>query len=106
LDAARRRGSSVTAYSPLARGKIAGDPVLEAIAEAHGVDVGQVALRWLIQQPDVIAIPKTATPARAKSNLDIFGFELTADEMARIFALARPDGRLIAPAWGPQWDAE
>jgi 2,5-diketo-D-gluconate reductase B len=106
LEAAQRHGSSVTAYSPLARGKVAGDPVLEDIARAHGVDVGQVVLRWLIQQPDVIAIPKTATPARARSNLDIFSFELSAEEMARIFALARPDGRLIAPGWGPAWDAE
>jgi 2,5-diketo-D-gluconate reductase B len=106
LEAARRHGASVTAYSPLARGKIVGDPVLEDIAKAHGVDVGQVVLRWLIQQPDVIAIPKTVTPARAKSNLDILGFELSGDEMARIFALARPDGRLIAPPWGPKWDSE
>jgi diketogulonate reductase-like aldo/keto reductase len=106
LAAARRHGSTVTAYSPLARGKIAGDPVLGAIAADHGVDIGQVALRWLVQQPGVIAIPKTATPARARSNLDIFEFVLTEDEMTRITALARPDGRLISPDFAPEWDRD
>jgi 2,5-diketo-D-gluconate reductase B len=106
LQTARRHGSSVTAYSPLARGKIVGDPVLEAIAEAHGVNVRQVALRWLVQQPNVIAIPKTATPARARSNLDVFGFALTDEEMDRIFALTHAGERLVSPAWGPAWDAE
>lgn len=104
LAAARRHGSSVTAYSPLARGKIAGDPVLSAIAADHGVDIGQAALRWLVQQPGVIAIPKTATPARARSNLDIFDFALTDEEMTRIGGLARPDGRLISPGFAPEWD--
>jgi 2,5-diketo-D-gluconate reductase B len=106
LQAARRHGSSVTAYSPLARGNIFGDPVLESIAKAHGVNVGQVALRWLVQQPQVIAIPKTVTPARARSNLDIFGFQLTDDEMDRIFALTRAGDRLVSPAWGPAWDKD
>jgi diketogulonate reductase-like aldo/keto reductase len=104
LGAARDTGSSVTAWSPLARGKIVGDPVLEGIAKAHGKDVGQIALRWLVQQPGVIAIPKTATLARMRSNLDIFDFELSAEEMDAIFALASPQGRLISPEWAPTWD--
>lgn len=106
LEAARAAGSSVTAWSPLARGKIVGDPVLEGIAKAHGKDVGQIALRWLVQQDGVIAIPKTVTPARAKSNLDLFDFELTAAEMTAIFALASPQGRLISPAFAPAWDKD
>ena len=55
--------------------------------------MGQVTLRWIVQQ-GVIAIPKTSKESRAAENLDIFDFALTEDEMARIHALARPDGRL------------
>lgn len=103
---ARELGSSITAWSPLAQGKIADDATLKEIARAHGKTPGQVTLRWLIQQ-EVIAIPRTAKESRAAENFDIFDFELSAEEMDRIHALARPDGRLgdwIDPAF--QWDQE
>lgn len=93
IDTARDLGSSITAWSPLAQGKIAKDATIRAIGEAHGKSPGQVTLRWIVQQ-GVIAIPKTSKESRAAENLDIFDFELTDDEMARIHALARPDGRL------------
>jgi diketogulonate reductase-like aldo/keto reductase len=104
LAAARKAGSSVTAWSPLAQGKIVGDPVLEGIAKAHGKDVGQVTLRWLVQQDGVIAIPKTVTAARIRSNFDISDFELSAAEMEAVFALTKRKTRLVNPAWGPEWD--
>lgn len=85
--------SSITAWSPLAQGQIADDPVIGEIAAAHGKTPGQVTLRWLIQQ-DVIAIPRTVKPERAAENFDIWDFELSAEEMERIHALARADGRL------------
>lgn len=85
--------SSITAWSPLAQGQIADDPVIGEIAAAHGKTPGQVTLRWLIQQA-VIAIPRTVKPERAAENFDIWDFELSAEEMERIHALARPDGRL------------
>lgn len=94
IDAARKAGASVTAWSPLAQGKVVGDPVLEAIAEAHGKTVGQVTLRWLVQQDGVAAIPRTSSAKRAGENFDIFDFRLTDDEMAQIHGLARPDGRI------------
>lgn len=103
---ARELGSSITAWSPLAQGKVADDPTLQEIARAHGKTPGQVTLRWLIQQ-DVVAIPRTAKESRAAENFDIFDFELSGEEMDRIHALARPDGRLgdwIDPAF--QWDRE
>ncbi|MBX9707992.1 MAG: aldo/keto reductase [Caulobacteraceae bacterium] len=90
---AEELGSSITAWSPLAQGQIADDPVIGEIAAAHGKTPGQVTLRWLIQQ-DVIAIPRTVKPERAAENFDIWDFELSAEEMERIHALARPDGRL------------
>jgi 2,5-diketo-D-gluconate reductase A len=90
---AEELGSSITAWSPLAQGQIADDPVIGEIAAAHGKTPGQVTLRWLIQQ-DVIAIPRTVKPERAAENFDIWDFELSDDEMQRIHVLARPDGRL------------
>ena len=93
LKTAADLGSSITAWSPLAQGKIADDPVINAIGRAHGKSAGQVTLRWLIQQ-DVIAIPRTTRVSRAEESFDIFDFELSDDDMKRIHALARPDGRL------------
>jgi 2,5-diketo-D-gluconate reductase A len=90
---AEELGSSITAWSPLAQGQIADDPVIGEIAAAHGKTPGQVTLRWLIQQ-DVIAIPRTVKPERAAENFDIWDFELSDDEMHRIHARSRPDGRL------------
>ena len=86
-------GSSITAWSPLAQGQIADDPVISDIARVHGKTNGQVTLRWLIQQ-GVIAIPRTQKVERAAENFDIWDFQLSDEEMARIDALARPDGRL------------
>lgn len=106
IETARERGSSLTAWSPLAQGKIADDAVIGDIARVHGKTNGQVTLRWIIQQ-GVIAIPRTAKESRATENFDIFDFELSADEMASISALARPDGRLgdwLDAAF--QWDQD
>jgi 2,5-diketo-D-gluconate reductase A len=86
-------GSSITAWSPLAQGKIADDAVIGEIARAHGKSSGQVTLRWLVQQ-GVIAIPRTMKVERAAENFDIWDFQLSDEEMARIHALARPDGRI------------
>jgi 2,5-diketo-D-gluconate reductase A len=99
-------GTSITAWSPLAQGKVANDPVLVEIGKAHGKTPGQVTLRWIIQQ-GIIAIPRTSNPKRIEENFDILDFELSADEMTRIHALARPDGRLgdwLDKAYA--WDAE
>lgn len=104
LEAARRHRMIVTAYSPLARGKLAGNAVLNRIAMAHGKTVGQVALNWLVNQPGVAAIPKAASEKHARENFQIFDFELTADERAAIDAL-QGSGRLINPSFAPQWDA-
>ena len=93
LATAADLGSSITAWSPLAQGKIAEDPVIADIARVHGKTPGQVTLRWLIQQ-DVVAIPRTSKESRARENFDIFDFALSDEEMLRIHALARPDGRI------------
>lgn len=104
LDAVRQNNMFLTAYSPVARGEVIKDATLKEIGLKYGKNAGQVALRWLVQQDNVAAIPKSATPENIKNNLNIFDFELTADEMKKIHALARPDGRQINPDFAPEWD--
>ncbi|MGK9169841.1 aldo/keto reductase [Inquilinus limosus] len=106
LAAARKAGMSVTAYYAMADGKVIGDPVIKAIAARRGRTEAQVVLRWLVQQPGVVALSKTVSEARAAANLAIFDFELSAEEMAAIHALTRPAGRLVSPeGLAPVWDA-
>ena len=105
LAALRRHAMAVIAFCPIALGRIVGDPVIEDIAAAHGRSAAQVTLRWLIQQPDVIAIPRTSKPERLAENLAIFDFALTDAEMARMSALTRPGSRLVnEPQWVAEWD--
>ena len=103
LGQARTQDYLLTAYSPIAQGQVTDDPVLKEIGEAHGKSAVQVTLRWLVQQDHVAAIPKSASEKNRVSNSQIFDFELSDGEMARIFALAR-DERLVAPGDGPDWD--
>jgi 2,5-diketo-D-gluconate reductase B len=103
LQTCRRLGVGVTAYSPLAQGKVLHDRTVLDIADTHKVSAAQVAVRWLVQQ-GVIAIPKSGSVERAATNLDVFGFELTPIQMERIAALATANGRLVNPGWAPRWD--
>ena len=104
--AARRHGLALTAYSPLAQGRVNDDPVLLEIGAAHGVEPAQVALRWLVQQ-GVTVIPKTASLQRARANLEQAGrLQLSDPEMARISALAEPGSRTVNMPFAPEWDAE
>lgn len=66
--------------------KLLAEPVLAKIAEAHGKTPAQVILRWMLQEGDV-TFPKTTNPQHIRDNFDVFDFELTDDEMARINAL-------------------
>jgi 2,5-diketo-D-gluconate reductase B len=106
LEAARRHSATVTAYSPLAQGALARDPVLAEIGRPHRKSAAQVGLRWFLQQEAVITIPKSGSPQRLRENYDVWDFALSDEEMARISALARPDGRVINPGWSPEWDAD
>ncbi len=98
-------GMALTAYCPLAQGKVFGEPTLEHIGERHGKNAGQVALRWLIQQEGVVAIPRSRHAEHVRSNLEVFDFALDDDEMAAIAGLASGRGRLISPSQlAPAWD--
>ena len=93
----------LTAYSPLARGRVLDDETLTEIGDAHGKSPAQVALRWLVQQDRVSAIPKAASAEHRESNLEIFDFALSDDEMSRIDDLECGD-RVVDPGFAPDWE--
>jgi 2,5-diketo-D-gluconate reductase A len=80
------RGIVTEACSPLGVGKLLDHPTLASIAQAYGKSPAQVAIRWSIQLGNVV-IPRSGNPERIKQNIDVFGFELTDDEMASINGL-------------------
>lgn len=87
-------GILTEAWSPIARGRVAQDPTILGIAEAHGRTPAQVTLRWELQH-GIVVIPKTVTPERIVSNLAVFDFELDDAQMAAIDALDNPlEGRM------------
>ena len=103
--ACRQRGLIFTAYCPLGRGRLLRDPVLAEIAARKGRPLAQIALRWLVQQGNIIPIPRSSNAGRMAENLGVFDFALTEEEMKRIAALKRPDGRIADPAGrAPAWD--
>ncbi len=103
IAACRSHGLAVTAYCPLARGKVPGNPMLERIGAAHGKSSSQVALRYLVQQ-GIVPIPRTATPAHLAANLAVFDFKLSDAEMAEIGKLKQPGARVVNPPHAPKWD--
>jgi 2,5-diketo-D-gluconate reductase B len=104
LAACRGRGLAVTAYCPLARGKVPGNAVLERIGKAHGKSSSQVALRYLVEQ-GIVPIPRTANPDHLAANLVVFDFKLSAAEMAEIGELKQAGGRVVDPPHAPKWDS-
>jgi len=87
----REHGIATEAWSPIAQGKVLGDPTIERIANAVGKSPAQVVLRWHIQRGDIV-FPKSVSPDRMKSNFELFDFELDGDDMVVISAL--DDGEL------------
>ena len=82
------QGIATEAWSPLAQGALLADPAITEIAARHGRTPAQVILRWHLQQGRIV-IPKSVTPARIRENLEVFGFELSAGELAAVTALER-----------------
>lgn len=100
-----RHGIATEPWSPLAQGTLFDDPELRALAQETGRTVGQVVLRWHIQQRGIV-FPKSVTPARIEENFALFDFELSPDQMRRIDALDRGENGRIGPhpdtfAWIP-----
>lgn len=85
VEFCRKHNIAVEAYSPLGRGRI-DHPRISKIAEQHGKTNAQVMLRWAIQH-NTIPIPKSATPERIRQNLDVFGFDLSNEQMSQLDSL-------------------
>jgi 2,5-diketo-D-gluconate reductase A len=79
-------GIVTEAYSPLGVGNVLDNPTIGSIAEANGKSPAQVCIRWSIQLGNVV-IPRSGNPARIEKNIDVFDFQLTADQMDAINAL-------------------
>ncbi|MEZ0169355.1 aldo/keto reductase [Microvirga sp. TS319] len=104
--ACRAYGTAFTSYCPLGRGELTQEPLIEAIAGKYGKTPAQVVLRWHVQQPGTVAIPKSGNRQRIAENLNIFDFVLSGEEMRNISGLARPDGRMVRPAWDMDFEDE
>jgi 2,5-diketo-D-gluconate reductase B len=103
LDYARRHDLALTAYSPLARNKVSDIPAIQQIAVKHGVLPTQVALKWLLDQPNVAAIPKASSEANQLANLAAFTVNLDDQDRALIAGLSKRE-RQVSPDFAPVWD--
>lgn len=101
-EACRSHGMFLTAYSPLAKGGVFDDPTLRAIAEEVGASPATVALRWLLDQDGVAALPRSSNRDHIASNAEV-GFTLTDEQRQRITDLPK-DRRVVDPPMAPDWD--
>jgi 2,5-diketo-D-gluconate reductase A len=86
-------GIITESWSPLGQGTVLQDATLRALAQKYGKTPAQVVIRWHLDC-GYIVIPKSATPSRIRENFDVFDFSLDVDDLARIAALDRKDGRV------------
>ncbi|WP_210713682.1 aldo/keto reductase [Pseudomonas sp. MWU349] len=103
LDYARERDMVLTAYTPLARNKVSEVAQIQQIAAKHGVLPSQVALKWLLDQDNVAAIPKASSRANQLANLESLKIRLDDADRALIAALPK-DQRQVSPDFAPVWD--
>ncbi|WP_376692842.1 aldo/keto reductase [Wenzhouxiangella sp. EGI_FJ10409] len=99
-----RHNLILTAYMPLAKARTVNDPVLWDIGEQYGKTAAQVALRWLVEQDRVAAIPATSNPHHAATNFDIFDFQLTVEDQERIAGLDKKRRICKPEGLSPEWD--
>ncbi len=104
LAACRKHGMALISYCPLGRGDLVNDPAIGEIARRIGRTPSQIVLRWHVQQPGVVAIPKSKTPKHIEENFGIFDFALSQTDMAAISGLHRANGRLVRPGFAPAFD--
>jgi 2,5-diketo-D-gluconate reductase B len=103
IEFARSQGIHITAYMPLAYGKVVADPVIAAIAARHGVTPAQVALSWSLQQGFAV-IPSSTRRANLEANLHFQRIMLSPDEMAQMATLERGERLANPDGLAPQWD--
>ena len=99
----RSKNMALTAYCPVAQGKLADHEELGVIARKHGATAVQVALKWLLDQPGVAAIPKAGRRESQVANLEAMKIELDDSDRAAIAALPKMQ-RMVNPGFAPAWD--
>lgn len=82
LDWCRQRQISIMAYSPIEQGRMLENKVLKSVASRHGATAAQVALTWLLRQPEVIVIPKAASLEHVRENRGALDIRLTIEDLA------------------------
>jgi 2,5-diketo-D-gluconate reductase A len=87
------RGIKTESWSPLGRAAFLADPVIEAVAAKHGKTPAQAVIRWHLDS-GLIVIPKSVRPEHLKENIGVFDFRLDDDDMRRLRALDKSDGRM------------
>ncbi|NUX54558.1 aldo/keto reductase [Paraburkholderia youngii] len=100
----RSKNIPLVAYAPLAQGRAASDATLARIGSKHGATAAQIAIAWLLDQNDVVAIPKAQRRESQQANLNALAVRLDDDDRKAIAAL-RKDQRHVVPPFAPQWDA-
>ena len=94
----------LTAYSPLARNRVFKNKTIQAIGNKYSKTPGQIVLRWLIEQKNVVAIPKAAKKNHAQDNFNIFDFQLKEADRLILGSMYSQNQRLVDPEWAPHWD--
>lgn len=103
LALAQQHDLLITGYAPLALGRVSTDPELVTIGQRHGKTAAQIALRWLIEHPNVAAIPKSRSRERLSENFDVWDFSLSDEERRSIGALAE-GYRIYDEEWVVDWE--
>lgn len=104
LDLSYENDFIVTAYSPLAKGEVFNDATLIEIASEYGKSPGQIALRWLIEQENVIVIPKATSSDHLRENIELYDFELSDEHFDQIDQLDK-SRRMSNPTFAPDWNS-
>lgn len=104
LRKAREHDLALVAYSPLAHGRVLREPAVKDVAARLGVSAAQVALRWLVEQEGVAAIPKASSRAHLEDDLAALALELSAEDRERLDTLASRGERTLDPDFAPEWD--
>ncbi len=103
IETCRNHGMALIAYSPIAKGRVKTDETLRRIGAQYGKSAVQVCLRWLVQQ-GVAAIPRSSKVERLSENINVFDFALSEQDMADIFVMGTPQGRITDFGFAPKWD--
>lgn len=98
LDFCRENNIALTAYSPLGRGEVFRNEVIQDLADKYGKTPAQLSLRWLVEK-DIAAIPKASSSPHIKENYDVFGWDMPNEAMEKMDQLNK-NNRIIDPGFG------